>query len=545
VTGEEPALDGTDERGRPGERPGERMLYRGGLVMTDAGAEPAIADILVGDGVILDLRPGIDADAATHVSDLQGDLVLPAFVDAHAHVTESALLRRGIDLALTGFSVSAILGEVGTRSRMLPGAPILGHGWDDLKIAEGRPPTADELEYTAPGHEVYLSRVDVHSAVVSVTLADRAGLRDLPGWDDSGRVEREAHHAARDWTRARITPKNREALQRLALREAALRGIGWVHEMSAPHVASEADLATLVSIEGRRSAHGEDQVLPRVVPYRGVLVRDADEARDVAKRLADHGVELAGLAGDLVVDGAVGSRTARFHDPYLDTPDGNRGHLYLDADAIAAHVAACTEAGLQAGFHVIGDAAVAEVVEGFAMAAARVGAPAIRAARHRLEHVEAVNWHDISRLAALGVTASVQPAFDAAWGGETGMYAVRLGRERAARLNPFAGFVAGGVPLAFGSDSPVTPFDPWGAIRAAVLHQEPRHRISLAAAIHAHTAGGHHAAGRDGGVLKPGAEASFGVWHAEDGTGRLPDFAAEEEKPELYFAVIGGRLTAG
>jgi predicted amidohydrolase YtcJ len=513
-------------------------------VLADAGSGPVVADILVADGVILDLRPGIEPDAGTRVSELGGALVLPAFVDAHAHITETALLRRGIDLGVTGYSVSAILSEVGARSRILPGAPILGHGWDDLRIAEGRPPTADELEYTAPGHEVYLSRVDVHSAVVSVTLADRAGLRDLPGWNDSGRVERDAHHAARDWTRAHLTPANREALQRLALREAALRGIGSVHEMSAPHVAPEADLASLVSIEGRLSVHGEDQVLPHVVPYRGVLVGDAGEAREVAERLADLGVDVAGLAGDLVVDGAVGSRTARFHDPYLDTADGHRGNLYLDADAIAAHVAACTEAGLQAGFHAIGDAAVAEVVEGFAMAAARVGAPAVRAARHRVEHVEAVSPTEIARLAALGVTASVQPAFDAEWGGESGMYAVRLGRDRAARLNPFAGFVAGGVPLALGSDSPVTPFDPWGAIRGCVLHQEPRHRIGLAAAIHAHTAGGHHAAGRDGGVLRPGAEASFGVWRAEDGTGRLPDFAAEEESPELQFAVIGGRTVA-
>jgi predicted amidohydrolase YtcJ len=523
---------------------GERILYRGGLVMTDAGAEPAAIDILVGDGVILDLRPDIDPGDAAHVYGIRG-VVLPAFVDAHAHVTETGLFMQGIDLGFFSSSLSSILGEVGARARSFPGAPILGHGWDELKIAERRPPTADELEYTAPGHEVYLSRVDVHSAVVSATLADRAGLRDLPGWDDSGRVEREAHHAAREWTRARIPPRRREALQRLALRDAAKRGIGFLHEMSAPHVATEEDLATLVAIEGRRSARGEDQVLPRVVPYRGTLVQDAAEARDVAKRLRDRGVALAGLAGDLVADGAVGSRTACFHEPYADAPGhspDHRGHRYLDADQVGAHVAACTEVGLQAGFHVIGDAAVAEVLEGFALAAAQVGADAVRAARHRLEHVEAVGPRDIARLAALGLTASVQPAFDAAWGGATGMYATRLGVERAAGLNPFAAFLAGGVPLAFGSDSPVTPFDPWGAIRACVLHQEPRHRIGLAAALHAHTAGGHHAAGREGGVLAVGAEATFAVWQDENFKARLPDFLAEEERPQLDLMVIGGRI---
>ena len=68
-----------------------------------------------------------------------------------------------------------------------------------------------------------------------------------------------------------------------------------------------------------------------------------------------------GLAGDLFVDGALGSRTAWLHEPYADAPDCC-GNSYLATDAITAHLAACTEAGVTAGFHVIGDAAVAAVV---------------------------------------------------------------------------------------------------------------------------------------------------------------------------------------
>lgn len=64
------------------------------------------------------------------------------------------------------------------------------------------------------------------------------------------------------------------------------------------------------------------------------------------------------------MDGALGSHTACLHAPYADAAHTGTG--YLDAGAVADHVAACTEAGLQAGFHAIGDAAVTAVVEGCA-----------------------------------------------------------------------------------------------------------------------------------------------------------------------------------
>src|SRR5204863_5962708 len=128
-------------------------------------------------------------------------------------------------------------------------------------------------------------------------------------------------------------------------------------------------------------------------------------------------------------------------------------------------------AGIQAGFHVIGDAGVAAVVEGFALAEKEVGAPALRAGRHRLEHLEMVTGAQAARLGAWDVIASVQPLFDAAWGGRSGMYAQRLGPERGSALNPFSLLASVGVELALGSDCPVTPVDPWGAVRAAVHHR--------------------------------------------------------------------------
>ena len=118
----------------------------------------------------------------------------------------------------------------------------------------------------------------------------------------------------------------------------------------------------------------------------------------------------------------------------------------------------------------------------------------------------------------------MQPIFDPAWGGADGMYAQRLGRPRAAALNRFADLAAAGVPLAFGSDAPVTPIGPWAAVRAAACMHDPAAAISTAAAFVAHTRGGWRAAGRpEAGTLEPGAPATFAVWAAAELRSTLPD----------------------
>jgi predicted amidohydrolase YtcJ len=179
-------------------------------------------------------------------------------------------------------------------------------------------------------------------------------------------------------------------------------------------------------------------------------------------------------------------------------------------------------------------------VAGFREAAERLGTEAVRRVRHRIEHVEMVDAAMIATLADLAVVASVQPAFDRLWGGESGMYTERLGAERARTMNPFAAMAAGGVTLAFGSDSPVTPLDPWGGVRAAVRHRTPGQAMSVAAAFAAHTVGGWRAARvDDGGVLRPGAPATYAVWSGTTGPG-LPVLEPGEALPVCRRTVVRG-----
>jgi predicted amidohydrolase YtcJ len=120
------------------------------------------------------------------------------------------------------------------------------------------------------------------------------------------------------------------------------------------------------------------------------------------------------------------------------------------------------------------------------------------------------------------------------------MYAERLGAQRAVTLNPLAAMAAAGVVLALGSDSPVTPLDPWGTVRAAVHHRTSTARMHPSAAFAAHTSGGWAAAGRDHqGVLTVGAAATFAVWDTTEPG--LPDLAPGRSLPTCSRTVVRGR----
>jgi predicted amidohydrolase YtcJ len=533
-----PALPAPDE---PAVR---TLLLRGGDVYSPA--DPFATALLVQDGTVAWVGSDSAADSyardADAVVDLGGALVTPAFVDAHVHATATGLALTGLDLTGCPSLVEALhrLREFVRAQAGDPrsGGVLMGHGWDETGWPEGRLPTPEELDRACEGAAVYLSRTDVHSALASTALRALVGGADGPHL-----LAGDAHHAVRRAALAHLTPEQRDAAQRAMLRRAAELGIGAVHECAGPDISSERDLAALLA----RSAHGD---VPQVFGYWGEL-----GAIDTARRLG-----AVGVGGDLFADGAVGSHTACLHRPYTDDADVT-GSVHLTAEQIAAHVLACTEAGVQAGFHAIGDAALTAVVAGVRAVADKVGPARVRALRHRVEHAELLTPATVAGFAELGLTASVQPAFDAAWGGPEGMYVTRLGAERAAAMNPYAAMVRAGIPLALGSDAPVTPLDPWGAVRAAAFHRTPAHRISVRAAFTAHTRGGWRALGRDdAGVLVPGAPASYAVWAPTDlvvqapdervsnwstdprsGVPGLPDLTPGTPLPSCLATVVNGR----
>ena len=162
----------------------------------------------------------------------------------------------------------------------------------------------------------------------------------------------------------------------------------------------------------------------------------------------------------------------------------------------------CANAELNVCLHAIGDGAVRRALD--ALASHR---NAWRDWRPRLEHAQCVNPKDATRMAKLGVIASMQPIHavsdrdlaDALWPSVTShSYAWRM-LERA------------GVRLAFGSDAPVETPDPLAGMEAATSWRRearwhPELALTRAAALRAYTSGAAYAAGMEGdaGALRPG-----------------------------------------
>jgi predicted amidohydrolase YtcJ len=479
------------------------------LLLNGRVHSPAMPDataFAVRDGVVAWLGSddvGRAQFSGAEIVDLDGAFVAPAFVDSHIHLTATGLTLTGLDLR-QATSLRHCLELLGEYARTHPDGPIWAHGWDESGWPERFAPNTDDVDDVVGDRPAYLARVDVHSAAASTALRRLAfGLETARGFSAQHPLTADAHHLVRAAARDGLTAEQRRRARLAALDAAAALGIAAVHECAGPDIGGLGDWDEIRGIE-----HGVE-----IVGYWGEAVTTAEAAQALIDRTGARG-----LAGDLFVDGALGSRTAWLHGPYTDAADCC-GNSYLDIDAITAHLHACTEAEITAGFHVIGDGAVSAVVDALERVVEAFGAPAVARCGHRLEHLEMVTEDQARRLGSWGVFASVQPNFDALWGGENGMYAQRLGSDRVRTLNPFALLASQGVPLAFGSDSPVTSMNPWVTVRAATTHQTPGSALSARAAFAAATRGAWRAAGvRDGvtGTLVAGAPATYAVWEADE-----------------------------
>lgn len=510
------------------------ILLTGGPVI-DTSGPPATA-MVIRDGIVGWTGPAdspfADPDDFAIVVPLDGAIVTPAFVDTHVHATSTGLTLTNLDLTQC-ISLAQTLDTVAAFAKGHPGEVLIGHGWDETRWPEGRVPTAAELDLATGGAPVYLARVDAHSAVCSSALLALVpqAIGQVGGSTD-GHLTLDAHHTARTRAFQALRPQQRDAAIRATLRAAASLGIGQLHENAGPGISGEADLAAVLQLASTEPG-------PSVIGYWGQLADQQSLA--IAERYG-----LAGLAGDLFVDGSLGSHTACVDADYLDDPDSGHGHLYLDAAAVADHVVACSRRRLQAGFHVIGDRALSTVLEGFRTAARQLGVEAVRAGRHRLEHVQLAGPQHIAIMAELGLLVSAQPLSDALWGGADGMYASRIGADRALRSNTYRQMIDAGVRLAFGSDAPVMPLGGWPAIRAAVRHHWPPARLDLASAFAAHTIAGHLATGKAhplAGRLVAGASASYAVWKHDgpiDPATGLPDVGVDERDPTCLTTVVDG-----
>ncbi|HEX7004396.1 MAG TPA: amidohydrolase [Trueperaceae bacterium] len=485
-------------------------LFTNCTVLTGDGST-ASAVALRGDKVLM---VGSDRQVREHLApgarvvDAAGGFLMPAFHDSHLHLTQ-----HGFELGQVDLHSAQTLGEgiarVAQRAARQPvGSWVLGAGfalqrWGVTSLDRHM------LDEVAPHHPVLLRSQDHHSAWANSAALERAGVsaatpdtadgtlvRDETG-EPTGLLLERALHLVWD-----VIPEPDSAAIRGAIRRAAAdlagRGIATVHHMAYEPAAYWREVALAAS---------DERFELRV--WACVNQEEIEHAREIGLATGQGGPGFIIGGAKFFADGALGSRTAWMLEPYAGTEEV--GVAVHGPDVLAERYPLAIENGLTPVTHAIGDAAARAVIDALEATAPQWRE---RGLRPRLEHAQHLAAEEVGRIARLGVVASVQPihlTFDV----PSISTLLPDRKERAYRIREL---LEAGVPLAFGSDTPVAPPDVFAGTRAACYRRGvdgdllcPEQAIGVDQALAAYTSGAAYAIGREGssGRLAPGFDADI------------------------------------
>lgn len=497
-------------------------------------------------GVKGDRIAAIGADAVrartgkrTQVIDLKGAFVTPGFIDPHVHFVKASQMLSQASLR-EAKDPKEFVALIAAAARALPkGQWLEGGNWDQDRWG-GEMPHRSWIDAVTPETPVAVIRYDLHMLLLNSLALKLAGIDrntpDVPG----GVIERDASgeptgiikDAAKDLViRAISEPTNDQidAATRHGIELALSKGVTQVHPT---------ELET-ISFDSTRRLRARGETGLRFRHYLPLKDYEAQLALIASEGRGDDWVQWG--ACKVVFDGSLGSRTAKFYEPYADDPS-TRGIVVTDPADLKTWLAGADKAGLQVTAHAIGDEANDIVLDTMAAVAKANGA---RDRRFRVEHVQHMKPHAIARFSEQGIIASVQPyhAID------DGRWAVRrIGEERLKTSFAFGSLVRSGAHVCMGSDWPVAPIDPLTGLDAAVNREtldgknpqgwHPEQRVTLAQAMHSYTQEGAYAGFNEKklGLIAPGFLADFVVWDS--------DFFAIDShsltKAKVLKTIVGG-----
>ncbi len=220
----------------------------------------------------------------------------------------------------------------------------------------------------------------------------------------------------------------------------------------------------------------------------------------------------------LFIDGVMETLTAQMLDDYPGYP-GNKGAPLYSADEMNAVVARADKLGLQISTHAIGDGGVRRTIDAYELAQKQNGK---RDSRHRIEHIELIDPQDIPRLAALGIVASLQPVAGVGVPGTPQEPILSRVGDKLPYAYAWQTIRNTGAAVAFSSDWPVAPLDPFIGMQSAMTVQTlrpdcPNQAQSLMDTIHGFTLAGAHMEFMEDrkGMLKEGYLADVAVLNAD------------------------------
>lgn len=480
-------------------------LYFGGPILTMENRGTAQA-VLVRSGQIVrvgDLQPLREACPGARMADLKGRTMLPAFLDAHSHLSAAANAFLQAPLA-EAVNFDEIADALRRFAGTLPqGAWVIGSGYDQNQLQEKAHPPRALLDEAAPGHPVVIQHKSGHMGVFSTAAMAQLGIGeatpDVPG----GRIEREngvptgyMEEAAFVHWQGKVPMPDLNALMEAyerAQRQYASYGITTVQEGMMPR--------QLFPIYRKLTAENrlwlDVTAYPPPEDYDAAAEAFAPARTDYAQHLHLGGVKI-------FLDGSPQGRTAWMRQPYLQ---GGCGYPTMTDQQVAQAVRFAQSRHIPILAHCNGDAAAAQFLA--ALRANPGGCTPV------MIHAQLLGADQLDEAAQLGVLVSFFAAHVYYWGDT---HLKNFGPERARRISPAASALARGVRFTFHQDTPVVAPDMletvWCAVnrvtRSGVVLEE---KIGVWPALEAVTINAAYQYGEQAhkGSIAPGKRADFAI----------------------------------
>lgn len=491
-----------------------------GLTLDDQGRLVRFDGLLVdGEGKVAKLLARTDKrpEKLDFRLDARGRTLMPGLIDAHAHVMGIGFQALQLDLSAAK-SLDEAKAMIAAYAAANPKRPwILGGGWNQEAWGLGRFPTAADIDAVVADRPVWLERVDGHAGWANSAAMAAAGVTARTATPPGGRIERIGPEKAGavpagvfvDGARGLIDrvvppPLPRDRDLALARAQQILLGQG---------VTAVADMGTSLDDWMTYRRAGDLGALNiRIIAYAGGI----DPLLQIAGPGPTpwlYGDRLRMVGVKLYSDGALGSRGAWLKRPYADAP-GQSGLGLLDDAKLRNLMSRAAMDGFQVAVHAIGDAANAQLLAAIEELSETYDGDR----RWRIEHAQIVDPADIARFGRHGIVASMQPLHQTS---DRLMAEARLGPDRLAGAYAWKSIHAAGAPLAFGSDAPVEPPNPFAGMAAAISREGadgnpfggwmPAERVSREIALAGYTTAAAFAGMAEDriGSLTPGHRADF------------------------------------
>ena len=364
------------------------VIYVGGDIVTLNDKQPNASALAIKDGKIMAVGERSEIEkghkgAQTQVIDLDGKALLPGFIDAHSHYINALSVANQAKLyappAGPGKDVESIIAELKkfASDRKIPkGEMIMGYGYDDTVMPEGRLLNRDDLDAAFPDNPVRIDHVSMHGAVMNSMALKQYGITEetqtppggiivrKPGTNEPwGLIMETAFLPVFEQTPP-LTPEQEVEGTKAAHRMYAEAGITTAQE-GATH------LAQLQTI--RRAADAGANTIDVVAyPFITDLDKILAEFPVTSWGSYNHRFKIGGVK--ISIDGSPQGRTAAFTTPYLTGgPSGEenwKGELFAPQDVINEGLKKVYALNVPVLFHVNGDAAIDTLIKAHEYAAA-------------------------------------------------------------------------------------------------------------------------------------------------------------------------------